>query len=713
MAGNSIQDFIWSLGCDVTIVDIDTTVQEIKVNDITLSGVVVSEGLSVDVDHDRVNVMDLDVNVVVDGINSSIVESQVVTYDRIKGINNLSPESTYEKGFASSAKAAKEIYNLVTALGLKYDVLKSDVDKLEEAIENIEINPSDQDAPVGDSYWKLGIDGLLHSNYGIYVNGDAIFEGDTSSKGEGQDTPSAGGASKLKELNDVSLSSLAEGDVLVYDKDTDKWYNTPQSSIVPKLDDYAKKAWVSENFVNDAAITEVINLISSMWTIEGNKIVATKDVLIKANLLVEKDTSTGGSGSDTPVSGTVTGIKVSATETLTPNSAGVIDMVSTLASIDVSSQLANYALTDYVNTQIAIVNTALSGKQDAITSSNKLAYSLISDTPTIPTKTSQITEDTNLYFTEQRAVNAVEGLLTRYATKEQVSDELKDYASKDWVLEKGYISGIDSAMVTGALGYTPLSTSGGTLTGAIVVGAFTSFGVSGDTFYLGNPSYPVAIRSNGTTTINGNTLIHSGNIGSQSVDKANKLATARTIWGQSFDGTGNVDGKIYQDNKWIIGLHSDNNLYIGYDSKSIGNTLLFGTSVEFYNSIGSFTMLINNQGNVLIGTAKDSGYKLDVNGTTRIQTSSSDYYTALRMTNPWYGGSGKKYTDIVFESAVGYRGGVIRCGIDASYGEFDSMSFGWSDGGYADSFIPYVTIAAGGTTTINGNLVVAGDIVSY
>ena len=177
MAGNSIQDLIWSLGFDVTIVDIDSTIQEVKVNDITLSGILLKEELSVDIDYDRVNVMDLDVNVVVDGINSSIVESQVVTYDRIKGINNLSPESTYEKGFASSAKAAKEIYNLVTALGLKYDVLKSDVDKLEEAIENIEINPSNPDSPVGDSYWKLGIDGKLYSDYDIYVRGVPLQRG--------------------------------------------------------------------------------------------------------------------------------------------------------------------------------------------------------------------------------------------------------------------------------------------------------------------------------------------------------------------------------------------------------------------------------------------------------------------------------------------------------------------------------------------------------
>lgn len=44
-----------------------------------------------------------------------------------------------------------------------------------------------------------------------------------------------------------------------------------------------------------------------------------------------------------------------------------------------------------------------------------------------------------------------------------------------------------------------------------------------------------------------NAVIHTGNIGSQSVanaDTATKLSTPRTIWGQSFDGTGNVRGLL-------------------------------------------------------------------------------------------------------------------------------------------------------------------------
>ena len=39
-------------------------------------------------------------------------------------------------------------------------------------------------------------------------------------------------------------------------------------------------------------------------------------------------------------------------------------------------------------------------------------------------------------------------------------------------------------------------------------------------------------------------IITSDSIGSQSVDSATKLQTPRNIWGQSFDGTGNVDGKL-------------------------------------------------------------------------------------------------------------------------------------------------------------------------
>lgn len=52
---------------------------------------------------------------------------------------------------------------------------------------------------------------------------------------------------------------------------------------------------------------------------------------------------------------------------------------------------------------------------------------------------------------------------------------------------------------------------GGVMTGTIKVGNYDAFGQTGGNFYLGTPAYPLLLRSNGTTTINGNTIIHSGN----------------------------------------------------------------------------------------------------------------------------------------------------------------------------------------------------------
>lgn len=52
----------------------------------------------------------------------------------------------------------------------------------------------------------------------------------------------------------------------------------------------------------------------------------------------------------------------------------------------------------------------------------------------------------------------------------------------------------------------------------------------------------------GKRTDSWKTVIHSGNIGSQTVASASKLVTARKIWGQSFNGTADVNGTIYINN---------------------------------------------------------------------------------------------------------------------------------------------------------------------
>ena len=66
-----------------------------------------------------------------------------------------------------------------------------------------------------------------------------------------------------------------------------------------------------------------------------------------------------------------------------------------------------------------------------------IAYSQITGTPTIPTKTSELTNDS--------------GFITSAA--------LSGYATETWVGNQGYITGINSSDVTTALGYTPTNPS--------------------------------------------------------------------------------------------------------------------------------------------------------------------------------------------------------------------------------------------------------------
>lgn len=82
----------------------------------------------------------------------------------------------------------------------------------------------------GDSahYIELDSDGHFHFSHGVYSDEYLSVKGSNPDEGGG-----GGGATALSQLTDVSLSALAEGQLLMYNGTT--WENVAQSTIVPTL----------------------------------------------------------------------------------------------------------------------------------------------------------------------------------------------------------------------------------------------------------------------------------------------------------------------------------------------------------------------------------------------------------------------------------------------------------------------------------------------
>ena len=105
---------------------------------------------------------------------------------------------------------------------------------------------------------------------------------------------------------------------------------------------------------------------------------------------------------------------------------------------------------------------------------------------------------------------------------------------------------------------------------------------------------------------------------------ATKLKDSRLLWGQSFDGTGNVDGMLTIKHAGYSGVRL---ISAGGESSfrcqcAGGNDWVFGgypTRFFMWNNAAKHVFSILNNGNIVIGdTEKDSPYKLNVKGTARI-----------------------------------------------------------------------------------------------
>lgn len=196
----------------------------------------------------------------------------------------------------------------------------------------------------------------------------------------------------------------------------------------------------------------------------------------------------------------------------------------------------------------------------------------------------------------------------------------------------------------------------------------------------GSASTDTVVINKATTTTAGvmsaadKTKLDAALTASDNIATATKLATARTIWGQVFDGSANISGNmtnvdhIYMNNSHTIyvkdtngnnldafGLSNTNNLHIGYGLTAKGyNTYINSNEIYFRTSANNVErMRITSDGKVGIGTiAPDANlhvsgnkYNIKLNSTTGstedsafIWGSSSNKNTAWRIVdNPTSG----------------------------------------------------------------------------
>ena len=167
----------------------------------------------------------------------------------------------------------------------------------------------------------------------------------------------------------------------------------------------------------------------------------------------------------------------------------------------------------------------------------------------------------------------------------------------------------------------------------------------------GSASTDTVVINKATTTTAGvmsaadKTKLDAALTASDNIATATKLATARTIWGQAFDGSANISGDmtnvghIYMNNSHTIyvkdtngnnldsfGFSNANNLHIGYDLAAKGyNTYINGNEIYFRTSANNVErMRITSNGKVGIGTSapdanlhvSGNGYNIKLNSTT-------------------------------------------------------------------------------------------------
>ena len=221
----------------------------------------------------------------------------------------------------------------------------------------------------------------------------------------------------------------------------------------------------------------------------------------------------------------------------------------------------------------------------------------------------------------------------------------------------------------------------------------------------------MTIKTAKTLRLDFNKLLLNGtDIHNINVASATKLATARSIWGQSFDGTGNVNGTIYINNSnssnGAIRLNSDkssNARISAIDDQVIfntGNAIRFGEAAWDWNKWAGLKYTHSNK-TIYLGIADGSVFN-----TNSAQSDGTLKFPGITTITPDSG------------ARIGGSGGDLYLG-NANNSNWVKVQDICSHNGsnywyiYQSGNAHFSNINVVGTATIGGNCLVKGGVTAY
>ena len=548
------------------------------------------------------------------------------------------------------------------------------------------------------------------------------------------DGESSSGVSYLSELKDVNITSISENDMLVWNGS--KWYNVPMSDISPELN-----------------LDNVLDLNANWVTLLKNdpKQYVTRwpkisEVTNKQYLIIKLNSgTTEGTNLFTYNATTAKTINI------TPSTIGAAASSHNHSWANITSgkptTLAGYGITDGVNAVSvtgsgnAITAASINGHTLTLTkgstfllSSAYTAADILAKLKTVDGSGSGLDADlldgyqlTSLFRQKDltpQSLNA-DKLNTNYNCYNPNSDMCNWSSSHTFTNfptkrpQRGF------SLLTIKEGYYRRQ----------IYGAYNN-----NHLYVRS-----SIQMDGTKWKDWNMIAFT----TDNVASATKLQTARTIWGQSFDGTANVSGALTgvtditasgtanihglqlfnSDSSYRISANFSGNIGRIYNTTSNGSSI----GVLYIGSTGGSALNISSTYNVGIGTASPS-YKLHVAGTMGVtgavtmsstlnvtgsvtasvfKTGSSQYgphSIELYHTTPFidfhFNNSTADYTSRIIESTSGvltFTGQTIFIGKTTHNGGVVSTT-----GSFSSSLGVSGTLTASGATTLGSTLSVTG-----